>query len=340
MPVRLKDVAQHAGVSIKTVSNVVNHQPNVSPAMRERVEAAISELGYRPNLAARQLKHGRGGFIALAVPRLDSPYFAEIAARFSAEAIRRGYLFLLDITGADYQQERLALSGMRTHMIDGMIFSPLTISAQDISERRDGIPLVMLGERAVPEALDHVAVDSVSASAAVAAHFCELGRTRPAAIGREPGQGTASLRLQGFSRYLGEAGIELPSERIVEVPEFDRAAGYGAMRHLLALPTAQRPDAVFAFNDLMAIGALRACLEWGVDVPGDIAVAGFDDIPEGRFHSPTLTTIAPDLDALTTSVLDLLIGRIEGSDAPPARVRIPWSLQVRESTRGRSPADR
>lgn len=338
MPVRLKDVAEHAGVSVKTVSNVVNDQPYVSPAMRERVQAAIDELGYRPNLAARQLKHGRGGFIALAVPQLDSPYFAELAARVSAEAIRRGYLFLLDITAADYRQERLVLSGMRAHMIDGVIFSPLTVTAGDIAGRTDDIPLVLLGERAVPAGLDHVAVDSVAASAAVARHLLDLGRRRPAAIGREPGEGTASVRLEGYAAELDAAGVALPASRVLKVPEFGRAAGHAAMHRLLDLPARQRPDAVFAFNDLMAIGALRACHERGARVPDDIAIAGFDDIPEGRFHTPALTTIAPDLDALTTSVLDLLIGRIEGSPAPPRRVRVPWSLVVRESTAGTTAA--
>lgn len=332
MPVRLKDVASHAGVSVKTVSNVVNDHPNVSPSMRERVQSSLLELGYRPNLAARQLKHGRGGFITLAVPELSSPYFAELAARLSAEATRRGYLFLLDITDADPAQERLVLSGMRAHMVDGVIFSPLATTAEEIAERTDDIPLVLLGERRTPTQFDHVAVDSVAASRAMGEHFIGQGRHRLAAIGRQWQEGTASVRFQGYSQAIAEAGLDLPPERVVTVAAFGREEGYRGMQQLLGLPLEQRPDAVFAFNDLLAIGALRACHDAGVRVPVDMVVGGFDDIHEGRFHTPSLTTITPDLEALTIAVLDLLIARIHGSTAPPEHPVVPWSLTVRESS--------
>ena len=244
MPVRLKDVAQHAGVSVKTVSNVVNDHPNVSAAMRERVQASLTQLGYRPNLAARQLKHGRGGFIALAVPQLDSPYFAELAARLSDEATRRGFLLLLDITGADPDQERLVLSGMRSHMVDGVVFSPLALSAEEIAARTDDIPLVLLGERRTPTQFDHVAVDSVAASRAMGEHFRQQGRHRWAVIGRQTREGTASVRLEGFAEAAHDAGVELPDERIVTVDGFGRDEGYRGMRRLLDLPDDRRPDAV------------------------------------------------------------------------------------------------
>lgn len=334
MPVTLKDVAKHAGVSVKTVSNVVNDHPHVSAAMRERVRSSISSLGYRPNLAARQLKHGRGGFIALALPELTSPYFAAVAARLSDEATRRGFLFILDVTGADPEQERLALNGMRTHMVDGVIFSPLTVTAQEIAARTDSIPLVLLGERPAPTQFDHVGVDSVAASRAMGEHLLSGGRDRLAAIGRQHREGTASVRLRGFREALDAAGVHLPAERVVKVAGFGREEGYRGMQQLLALPGGRRPDAVFAFNDLMAVGALRACQEAGVRVPDDIAVAGFDDTAEGRFHSPSLTTITPDLETLTTLVLDLLIARIGGSTADPEHAFVPWSLTVRESTTG------
>lgn len=339
MVVRLKDVAERAGVSVKTASNVLNDYPHIRPSTREKVERAIRELGYRPNLAARQLKHGRGGFIALALPQLESPYFSELSARLSAEANRRGYLLLLDITRAERDQERLVLSGMQAHMIDGVIFSPLSLSAEDIAGRTDRRPMVLLGERAVPPGYDHVAVDSVAASRGVGEHLLGLGRTRLAAVGRESAEGTASVRLQGYTEAVEAAGLRLDPARVVGVSAYGRDAGAQAMRRLLDLR--DPPDAVFCFNDLMAIGALRACYEAGVRVPEDVAVAGFDDIPEGRFHAPSLTTVAPDLDMLTRRVLDLLVDRIEDGSRdgrPSRRVSVPWRLQVRESTVGRAGA--
>ena len=154
--------------------------------------------------------------------------------------------------------------------------------------------------------------------------------TRGTVIGHEAKDGTASVRLQGYLAALQAAGIEHDPDLVVGVPAYLRAEGRAAMQQLLALP--ERPDAVFCFNDLMAVGAMRACHEAGARVPHDIAVAGFDGIPEGRYHTPSLTTITPDLDALTTQVLDLLVARIQGSTAPPQHPMVPWALTVREST--------
>lgn len=332
MATTLKDVAQHAGVSIKTVSNVVNNHPNISARMRSRVQASLDVLGYRPNLAARQLKHGRGGFIALAVPQLDSPYFSELASQLSLQATKRGYILLMDITSADKDLELLAMSGMSGHMLDGVILSPLALTATEIEERDRAIPLILLGERAVPRGVDHVSVDSVAASHSVGRYLVGIGRRRLAAIGRKSVSGTSSVRLRGFSAAVREAGLELPSHRVIRVEQFGRGHGYTAMNQLLDLPENERPDAVFAFDDLMAIGAMRACLERKVRIPEDVAVVGFDGIPEGQFHTPSLTTVTPDLPALATNALEILIRTIEGDAGEPERIFIPWTLRIGEST--------
>lgn len=336
MAARLRDVAERAGVSVKTASNVVNNYPHIKASTRAKVEKAIAELHYRPNLSARRLKHGRAGFLALAVPQMDSPYFAELAAHVSAEATRRGYILLLDVTGADVEAEQLVLEGMRSHVIDGVIFSPLALSAEQIAARSDELPMVLLGERGVPDGYDHVAVDSVAAARAVTDHLLSCGRTRVAAIGRESAAGTASVRLAGYQQALAAAGLELDPDLVIGVPHYEREDGRLAMQELLALPNP--PDAVFCFNDLMAVGALRACAEAGVAVPEQIAIAGFDDIAEGRYTTPSLTTVSPDLDLLSRSALEVLLDRIEGTagtarEVSTAReISVPWRLVVREST--------
>src|SRR3712207_4641789 len=136
MVARLKDVAERAGVSVKTASNVVNDHPHIRPSTRARVEQAIRELRYRPNLSARQLKYGRGGFLALAVPQVDSPFFGALSARISEHAARQGYILLLEATRADAEAERQVLDGMRSHVIDGLVFSPLALTADEIANRR------------------------------------------------------------------------------------------------------------------------------------------------------------------------------------------------------------
>lgn len=333
MPTRLKDVAERAGVSLKTASNVVNDHPHISAGTRAKVEAAIQELRYRPNVSARQLKYGRGGFLALAVPHVDSPFFAALSARFAERAAQQGYLLLLESTRAEPAAERRVLDGMRTHVIDGLIFSPLALTADEIANRADDLPMVLLGERAVPAGFDHVAVDSVAAARAITEHLIGLGRRRIAAIGREPAQGTASVRLEGYRQALRAAGIRYDPALVVAVTRYEREDGLVAMESLLGL--LEPPDAVFCFNDLMAVGALRACSEAGVRVPEDVAVAGFDDIAEGRYSTPTLTTVAADLDVLSAEALRLLLLRLGGGDVPALAATVPWSLRVRESTVGR-----
>lgn len=332
MAVRLRDVAQRAGVSVRTVSNVVNGAPHVRPATRDKVQAAIQDLGYRPNLSARQLKYGRSGFLALAIPQIDSPYFAELAQQFTQAAAEHGFIALMDVTGGSPEQERLVMSGMQSHMVDGVVFSPLAVKAADFANRRDQTPMVLLGERAVPDGYDHVAVNSVAASRAVVEHLLQQGRRRIAVIGYEAFDGTASVRSQGYREAMTAAGVPIPPEYVVGVAAYGRAEGREAMRQLLALP--ERPDAVFCFNDLMAIGALAACREAGVAVPEQIAVAGFDDIAEAGFAEPPLTTVRPDMETLTREAVRLLVARIDGSrdGDGPQRVEIGWSLQVRGST--------
>ncbi|XGX78772.1 HTH-type transcriptional repressor CytR [Terrabacter sp. BE26] len=332
MAARLRDVAERAGVSVKTASNVLNHHPHVKASTRERVEAAMAELHYRPNLSARSLKHGRAGFLALAVPAMDSPYFAELAARITEEAAALGFIVLLDVTGGDPDAERVVLEGMRSHVIDGVIFSPLALPADEIVQRADNLPMVLLGERPVPTGLDHIAVDSVAASRAATDHLVAQGRRRIAAIGRETVRGTASARLHGYRQALKAAGLPYDESLVIGVPHFERADGRTAMQQLLALP--ERPDAVFCFNDLMAIGALRACVEAGVRVPEEVAIVGFDDIAETRYSNPTVTTISPDLTGLARAALELLSRRIGGDDAPAEDVEVGWTLEARETTLG------
>lgn len=332
MAVRLRDVADLAGVSVKTASNVLNNYPHVKPSTRARVEAAMAELRYRPNLSARNLKHGRAGFLALAVPAMDSPYFAELAARITEEAAALGFIVLLDVTGGDADAERVVLEGMRSHVIDGVIFSPLALSAEEISQRADPLPMVLLGERPVPTGFDHVAVNSVAAARAATEHLVGVGRRRIAAVGRESVKGTASERLRGYRQALRAAGLTYDPRLVIGVPSYERADGHAAMQALLALD--EPPDAVFCFNDLMAIGALRACVEAAVRVPDDVAIVGFDDIAETRYTNPTISTISPDLTGLARQALDLLTRRIAGDTSPAQEVRVDWHLEARESTLG------
>ncbi|WP_250027844.1 LacI family DNA-binding transcriptional regulator [Paractinoplanes maris] len=334
MPPGLKDVAARAGVSIKTVSNVVNGYVHVAPTTRARVQAAIEALGYVPNIAARQLRSGRSGVIALAVPELQSPYFAEIAGLIVQAAERRSWTVLIDQTDGLAERERDLVEGLRRHAIDGLIFSPLALAGEELA-LRDGTPMVLLGERVWHGPADHVAIDNTAAAADATGHLTALGRRRIAAIGVQdkPSAVTAHQRLAGYRAALAEAG--LPIDTALEMPAegFHRADGAAAMARLL--DTDSPPDAVFCFNDLLALGALRTLLSRGIPVPDDIAVIGFDDIEDGRFSTPTLSTIAPDAPRIAQLAVDLLAERLGEGSTPsgaPRELRVDHRLVAREST--------
>ncbi|MGS2613304.1 LacI family DNA-binding transcriptional regulator [Micromonospora sp. LZ34] len=332
---RLKDVAERAGVSVKTVSNVVNGYVHVRPDTRARVEEAIAELNYRPNLSARNLRKGRTGVIALAVPELDIPYFAELARHVVTAAAELGWTVLIDQTGGGREQERVVASGITDHLIDGLIFSPLALAAEDLASL-DGTPMVLLGERVDHGPADHVVIDNVAAAREMTAHLIGLGRRRIAAIGsqRTPEGASARLRLAGYTAALADAGIDYDERLVAPAPAWHRADGAAAMRALLA--SGVRPDAVFCFNDTLALGALRALHEAGLRVPEDVAVAGFDDIEDGRFSIPTLSTIAPDKERIARLAVELLSNRLDTDPtAPPRELSAPYHLTPRESTLGR-----
>jgi LacI family repressor for deo operon, udp, cdd, tsx, nupC, and nupG len=329
--VSLKDVARLAGVSIKTVSNVVNDYPFVSADTRSRVRAALEALDYQPNTSARGLRTGRTDLIALAIPALDEPYFAELAGLIVEAAGRQGWTVLIDQTGGDRAREKLAAGGSRLHRIDGSITSPLALSAADVSELARQRPVVLLGERFARIAADHVAVDNVQAARDATEHLLALGRRRIAFLGAQPRGRTGAVRVTGFRSALADAGQRPDPALVVRIGPFRRAEGAAAMARLLA--ERWPPDAVFCANDLLAMGAVRTLLSAGLRVPEDVAVVGFDDISEARFSTPTLTTIAPDKREIAEKAVELLCRRIrEGSTGPPVDVVAGHRLRIRESS--------
>ena len=333
MNTRLKDVADLAGVSIKTVSNVVHGYTHVTSETRQRVQAALEALNYQPNLPARFLRKARVGVLALAIPDLSVPYFSELGDIIIRAAMDQNYTVLLDHTGGERANELLVIQGLRPHLIDGIILSPLALQHEDLLARRDDMPLILLGERLYDVPYDHVVIDNVAAARLATQHLITLGRRRIAAIGdQEDISGeTARMRLRGYKEARLEAGYPIDPTLIVPARSFHRSDGREAMLHLLRLE--QPPDAVFCFNDLLALGALRALFERGLRVPEDVAVVGFDDIEDGRFATPSLTTIAPDKQQIAQLAVTFLLGRCNGTRIGPAEhAEASFRLVKREST--------
>lgn len=332
MAVTMNDVARAAGVSLKTVSNVLNDYEFIRPATRQRVQDAIAELGYEANLTARSLRSGKTSMLGLVLSDLSAPYYAELAAKLMKAAAQRGYRVLVEQSDADSAAELNALQGPFRQLTDGLLFTPLAIDADAVASRVGTKPLVMLGEHIMDPRFDLVTMKNEEAAAAITAHLLGAGRRRIAVLGASPEEsaGSAGLRLNGYRRALEEAGVPFDPALIVPA-EWRRDTGAAALADLL--DSGVEFDAVFGLNDVLALGAMHQLLVRGVDVPKDVAVAGFDDIEEARFATPSLTTVSPGMDEIAERSVNLLLDRIAGREGaePGVHVEAGFELRIRES---------
>lgn len=333
MSVTLHDVAARARVSIKTVSNVINDYPHVSPGTRARVEAAIAELGYRPNLSARSLRLGRSGVISLIIPDLRNAYFAELADSVMRAARDRGLSVLIEQVAGGREVELEILRGPRMQLVDGILYSVLALG-QDDTDLLPDVPMVLLGERIFNGPTDHVTMENVAGAQAATEHLLSIGRRRILVLGAHPGEviGTAGLRLKGYRQALDAAGVAYDDQLVKAIGSWHRHDGADGMREVLA--SGVQFDAVFAFNDSMALGAMRVIQEAGLRIPHDVAVIGFDDVDETRYTLPTLSTVNPGREEIAERAVAMLVERIANPTAalPPRDETSGFTLVIREST--------
>lgn len=332
----MQDVARLAGVSVKTVSNVLANYEHVSPKMHERVMAAVAELNYEINVSARNLRVGRTRVLGLAVPELSQAYFAELADSVIRAAGERGYTVLIEQTVAQGESEVSAIGTMRKHSIDGLIYSPLTLDADDLSQLEVDFPLVVLGERIPGSSAHHVTMSNRQAMREATDHLIRLGRRRIAVLGAHPDGpvGTGASRLQGYHDALMHAGIEPEPSLVMDAALWHRSYGVDATERLLR--SGAEFDAVVCFNDALALGAMRALQRRGLRIPDDVAVVGFDDIEDSQFSTPSLTTVSPERDEIARTAVDMLVRMIDGDlgRLPAQLVETGFNLVVRESSAG------
>lgn len=332
MAATLHDVARLSGVSIKTVSNVIHDYPHIRPETRARVEKAIAELGYTPNLTARNLRSGRTGAIALALPDLSLAYFAELAAQVIHEAEAAGVVVLVEQTGADRTRELELLRSPRLKLTDGLIFSPLGMGQEDAAALDVPFPLVLLGERIFDGPTDHITMRNVDAARAATEYLIASGNRRIAVVGAHEGEviGSAGLRLRGYREALDAAGIPFDESIVGYTTLWHRANGADSMRELLA--RGAEFDAVFGLNDTLALGAMRVLQESGLRVPEDVRVLGFDGLDEAEYSIPSLTTVDPGRDWIAKTAVATLLERIKGGEAGESRTLLSdFRILSRES---------
>ncbi|MCR2813671.1 LacI family transcriptional regulator [Microbacterium sp. zg.Y1090] len=332
MATSMRDVAQLAGVSPRTVSNVVNEYEYVRDSTRERVLRAIEELNYKPNISARRLREGRTRILGFAVPELSQPYFAELSELVESAAHARGYTVIATQTAGRKDNELRMLREFTSHLVDGLIFSPFTLTDEEFHAATPSVPTVLIGEQISSPRHTGIAIDNVQATTDITRHLLEQRRRRIAVLGAYHSDlyRSARLRLQGYRDALESSGIAFDPDLVLYTDRFGRRAGYdgvtGALAHGL------RFDALVCFTDMLAFGAVRAFADAGVRVPEDVAIASIDDVQEAEFSVPSLTTVAPDKKAIADTAVEQVLSLVDEPEAPPRSVEIAYRLVTRESS--------
>ena len=326
----IKDVAALAGISYTTVSHVVNKTRPVSEPVRIKVEAAIKQLDYVPSAVARSLKAKTTATIGLLVPNSLNPYFAELARGIEDYCERNGYCVILCNSDDNAEKQRNYLRVLLEKRIDGLI---VTSVGGDDSGLAAGLSAVRTPMVIVDRALDGIDVDLVRIDHEEGAylatrHLLELGHRDIACIGGPAHTRVAQMRLAGYHRALREAGVDVAANRTQE-SDFTSTGGYAAAVQLLAH---NPPSAIFASNDMIGFGVLRAAAERNIRVPGELSVIGFDDIQMGRYVYPALTTVGQSIVQLGETAAELLLRRIATPQLPIDQRIVTPSIVLREST--------
>jgi DNA-binding LacI/PurR family transcriptional regulator len=325
----MSDVGRLAGVSHQTVSRVINGNQHVRPETRRRVLAAMNELGYRPNLAARALATGRSNM--LGVVSFDTTLYGPASMLFGIEraAHEAGYFIIVaSMTALDRPSLTGAVERLRVQGVDGiLVIAPLDVAAEALRYAPDDIPLVAM-TGGPPDEVPVVEVNQVSGAAQATGHLLDLGHSNVWHIAGPPGFIEATRRREGWRQTLESAGIEPPAPL---TGDWSSRSGYELGSRLAA---DSQVTAVFVANDQMALGLLRAMHEHGRRIPADVSVIGFDDIPEAPYLLPPLTTIRQDFLELGNRALRLMLQTIEAGDGQLRGSSVEPELIVRASTGG------
>ncbi|GAB4400697.1 MAG: substrate-binding domain-containing protein [Anaerolineales bacterium] len=326
--ITIRDVAQQAGVSHMTVSRVINGDARVSEETRARVQQAIRELDYRPSAIARSLARGSTRTLACIVPNLTDYTFASIIEGAEAEARRQGY-FLLSSSAPDEESfEKLIVSLVNARRVDGLLIFNAYADARH-TRIPQGVPVVLVGARHRGQAFSSVALDEPRAAAQALGHLLALGHRDFLFISGIPAEDCTQGRTEGVRNALQAAMVAWDAQRLY-IGDWSATSGYAAVNHALTQGT--RFTAIFAYNDRMALGAVRALREHGLRVPEDVSVIGFDDMPLVAYCDPPLTTLRQDTAEIGRAAAALLMQALENPQNPHQHLQLPVELIVRAST--------
>lgn len=327
----MKDVAEHARVSVSTVSYVLNDSGPVAADRRERVLDAVRVLEYSPNESARSLKRRSASTIGLIVPELTNQFFAQVAEGVQKAAAERGVLVVLCVPDATDRPESEHAKLLRGQRLDGVVYLSGTGSLPtSILELSRSGPIVLVDEQIPGFDLPSVVCDSRRGAREVARHVLEQGHRRVAVIGGPSALWTAQQRLAGYREAAAAAGLD-PDEIPVYVGDYRQHSGTELAARALDVPAAQRPTALLCANDLMAIGALEHCKAVGIRVPEQLSIVGFDDLPLSSLITPRLTTVRQPAHEMGFRAVTALFDLMEDAPDSTSLGLLATTVQIRDS---------
>jgi LacI family transcriptional regulator len=331
MGVTIRDVAKAAGVSPTTVSRVFNHSNLVNADTEEHVRTVARQMGYRPNATARSLSHGRTQAVGVVLPAPHGEFFSEIIRGVDEVAQDAGHHLLISSAHYSVSESETALDALRDR-VDGLLImtTHVEVPASVLAVTDLDIPVVFMNSPTGRGDYTTFEIENEAGARAVTQHLIDRDYRRIGIILGPPDSHDVRERVQGYRAALSDAGLDPDAQPVIE-GDFTQASGYAAGQEILTLDSP--PDAFFACNDYMAIGAMAALQEQGVHIPGDIAIAGFDDIPSARYFSPSLTTVRVPAYDLGRQAAQRLIQMVRaGKPASPCHRTLPSELMVRAST--------
>lgn len=326
------DVARLAGVSQASVSKVLNDSvPTSIPVeTRQRILHAVETVGYQPNVLARSLRMGKTHMLGLIFPDSANPFFAEIGRHIENLAYDQGYSLILCNTGGSPQRELFYAENLSRKQVDGIIFVAGGNQADSLALLSEhGIPVVVVDRDLSDCVVDTVLLDNFSGGYLAARHLLELGHQKIGCITGPSYVNPSAERVSGFKAALFESGLQA-DDRNIRQGDFQLESGWKRVYELLDKP--ERPTAIFACNDLMAVGALRAAAELKLSVPGELSIVGFDNIELASYSTPPLTTIAQPTRKIGIRAVTMLVERIKDHDREPRRERLDATLIIRCSS--------
>lgn len=325
----IKEVAKKAGVSVATVSRVLNNSDLVSEETKERVLKAIKELNYHPNLLSRNLRHLKTKMILALLPNVSNPFYARVVKGIEDVAHKHGYNVMLCNTDSNPEKERAYLELLKNKLADGVILMASTMKKEELTLLAKNYPVVQCCEYIEDAGASYVSIDNFSAAYKAVRHLINLGHSKIALLSCKNEFISTKLREEGYKKALEEAGIKF-DEKLVKYGDYSFKSGIRAAKELLSMQ--EKPTAIFAISDIMAIGVIKALKEAKLKVPENVAVVGFDDINFASMYDPAVTTISQPKYDLGCVAMEMLLNFIEGKQKNPQGVFLEHELVIREST--------